>query len=114
MGRRVDPVDEPGFATDGRGDAERKVLGELEGLEMVEGDALVEPFGEPARSGRVGEQPKAGMPIAESALGVERRLQRQGQPDVGEASAAGLLERRHGAAAAGSRAVGQGRHGPAW
>jgi hypothetical protein len=43
MGCRVDAVDEPGPPTDGGGDAERVVLGELERFEVVEDDRLEPP-----------------------------------------------------------------------
>ena len=42
MGCRVEAVDEPALGPDGGADAEGEVLGELEGLEVVEDDGLVE------------------------------------------------------------------------
>ena len=40
MRRRVEGVEEPRVRSDGRGDAEGEVLGELEGLEVVEDERL--------------------------------------------------------------------------
>jgi hypothetical protein len=42
MGRGIEAVDEPGMGADGGGDAEREVLCELEGLEVIEHDGLAE------------------------------------------------------------------------
>ena len=42
VGRGVENVDQPGVRSDGGADSEGQVLGELEGLEVIEDDGLVE------------------------------------------------------------------------
>ena len=55
MGRGIQAVDEPGPGSDGCGDAEGEILGEFEGLEVIEDERLVGGVGD-AVEGPLDEQ----------------------------------------------------------
>jgi len=56
VGRRVESGDKPGLAAHGGGDTAGEVLGELEGLEVVEDDRLAEPTREVPQGARQQEE----------------------------------------------------------
>ena len=64
MGSRIERVDEPRLRADRGGDSEGQVLGELEGLEMVEDDGLLEPAPKLTRGAGEQQQGVAAQPGA--------------------------------------------------
>jgi hypothetical protein len=73
VGGGIGSVDEPGCDPDRRGNAEGEVLGELEGLEVVEDDALSESSAEPCQGSR--HQPQGVAPDAcAEAGGTDSRI----------------------------------------
>jgi hypothetical protein len=85
MRRRVDSVDEPGLGTHDRGDPEGQVLGQLEGLEVVEDDRFVEPLFEGLQGAAVEKHGVAAEPGAEPCDGGRSAADGTGNLTVGRA-----------------------------
>jgi len=79
MRGRVQPVDEPRVLAHRRRDAERQVLGELEGLEVVEDDRLDEPAPEVLESPGHEQQGMPAQPGAQAGDGGRRAAEVPGQ-----------------------------------
>ena len=85
MGRGVEPVDEPGLAAHGCGDAEGEILGELEGLEVVEDDRFLDAPLEMPEGAGLEEQSVPPEPGAQAGDGRGRAAERAGDLAVGGA-----------------------------
>jgi len=98
----VEPVDEPGAGSDGRGDAEGQILGQLEDLEVIEHDRLAQSTVE---RGQGTPEQQYGVSTEEGAdpgHGRRSTTERAGQLSVG---GAGLKPGGHGSQQLGPFAV---------
>jgi hypothetical protein len=93
VGHRVEPVEEPGEGAHGGGDAEGEVLGELEGLEVVENDGLGQAS--PQESEGAGVKKESMPPEAGGQAGEGGRSAGEGACGLTEGGA-GLKSRREG------------------